>query len=79
MSKISYSVYLTNWLFIQLTDHYLVAVNGWLKILFVLGSTITVSFFQYKYFEKPLIDLRDKFAPPQKDINIFPKKGSLAS
>lgn len=75
LSKISYSVYLTNWLFVQITDHYLIAVHGWVKILFVFGSTFLVSFFQYKYFEKPFTDLRDRFSPPQKDINILPEKG----
>ncbi len=79
LSKISYSVYLTNWLFVQIADHYLLAMHGWVKILFVFGSTFTVSFFQYKYFEKTFTDLRDKFTPSQKNMNIFPKKGSLVS
>ena len=72
-------MYLTNWLFVQLADHYLLTMHGWGKILFVFGSTFLVSFFQYKYFEKPLTDLRDRFSPPQKDMNILSEKGSLAS
>ena len=62
ISLISYSMYLFHWLLVRTADMKIFAdVCGFVKFIFVWIGTIVVASYQYKYFEKPITALRDKF------------------
>ncbi len=62
ISLISYSMYLTHWLIVKVIDApYFKAVNSIHKFMIVWVSTIIVASVQYRYFEKPMTALREKF------------------
>ena len=65
MSKISYAVYLIHYCIMSALLKYLLSYFGWTlspfpMILIYLFLTIFVSYMLHRYFEKPIMDLRDK-------------------
>lgn len=65
ISKISYSMYLLHYSIIAVFFRYGVSfinppISIMLSILMYFGSTVVLSYFLYRFFEKPIMDLRDK-------------------
>ncbi|MDG1477063.1 MAG: acyltransferase [Vicingaceae bacterium] len=65
ISKISYSMYLVNLALVaQVIDYNFTAQSGFEKIYLYLlywSATIIISSFLYRFFEKPMMNLRDRF------------------
>jgi peptidoglycan/LPS O-acetylase OafA/YrhL len=63
ISLISYSMYLVHWLIIiTINLKCFVIINDTLKFFIIWFLTIAISSLQYKYFEKPMTDLREKYS-----------------
>jgi peptidoglycan/LPS O-acetylase OafA/YrhL len=63
ISLISYSMYLTHWLIIEIIDlNYFDYINNFYKFILVWFFTIVISSIQYQFFEKPMTTLREKFS-----------------
>lgn len=58
-SKVSYSMYLINYYIVIWLINF--KWSAFMTILVSIALTYTISSIQYKYFEKPIMELRDKF------------------
>ncbi|HAZ93884.1 MAG: acyltransferase [Chitinophagaceae bacterium] len=70
ISLISYSLYLVHWVFVLLVNKYGASFSGWERILMVWVASLVTATLQYKYFEKPMTDMREKFSFGKKKIQI---------
>ncbi|HMT97015.1 MAG TPA: acyltransferase [Ferruginibacter sp.] len=70
ISLISYSLYLVHWAFVLLVNKYAAGFSSWERILMVWVASIVTATLQYKYFERPMTNMRDKFSFGKKNIPI---------
>jgi peptidoglycan/LPS O-acetylase OafA/YrhL len=71
ISLISYSMYLNHALIIYFVDaRFFNGTSNIIKFLLVWILTIFISTLQYKYFEKPMTDLRDLFSEKKENIRV---------
>lgn len=62
LSKISYSVYLSHWIFVLLFFNVVALEPGIISFWFFIGCTLGLSILVYKLFEKPTTQLREKWS-----------------
>ncbi len=62
LSKISYSVYLSHWLFVLLFFRVTPLDPGPLSFIVFLGCTLVLSVIVYRFFERPTTRLREKWS-----------------
>ncbi len=70
ISLISYSLYLVHWVFVLLVNKYTASFSSWERILMVWVASFVTASLQYKYFEKPMTDMREKFSFGKKKVKI---------
>ncbi|MCC6760636.1 MAG: acyltransferase [Chitinophagaceae bacterium] len=71
ISKISYSLYLSNVLILGLMSHFLYQYQGTIvEFLLAVSVTLGVSTFTYKFIEMPFIRYRDKILPRVVDAPV---------
>ncbi|RFZ85738.1 acyltransferase [Mucilaginibacter terrenus] len=70
ISLISYSVYLVHPLIIQFILQIVKPRNGILKVAEIWGTTILISYLQYRFFELKMTALRERFGPKIDDKKL---------